>query len=105
MLVVPSNKLIDFQEVRNELASHHLRMVTESELSQVFPDCELGAMPPVGALYDMPVYLDASFTEERLIAFNAGTHRDVVHMTTTEYRRLVNPVIAELTRAEAGQSL
>lgn len=50
----------------------------------------------------LPVYLDASIAEERLIAFNGGTHRDVIHMPTSEYRRLVRPVIVPLTRAEAA---
>jgi Ala-tRNA(Pro) deacylase len=101
MLVVPANKLIDFQEVRLELGFKQLRMVTEFELGKLFPDCELGAMPPVGALYMLPVYLDASMADERLIAFNAGTHRDFIHMLTAEYRRLVRPVIVPLVRAEA----
>ena len=104
MLVIPANKLVDFQEVRHDLGFHQLRMVTEYELGRLFPDCELGAMPPVGALYDLPVYLDASLAEEHLIAFNAGTHRDVIHMLTAEYRRVVQPVVATLTRAEAASA-
>lgn len=102
LLVIPANKLVDFQEVRLELGFQQLRMATEFELGKLFPDCELGAMPPVGALYDLPVYLDAGMAEERLIAFNAGTHRDVIHMLTSEYRRLVRPTVAALTRVEAG---
>ena len=102
MLVVPGNQLIDFQEVRADLGFQQLRMATEHELSSLFPDCELGAMPPVGQLYMMPVYLDAALAEERLIAFNGGTHRDVIHMLTSEFRRLARPVIAHLTRAAAA---
>src|SRR5271165_1212949 len=67
MLVVPANKLVDFQQARLELGFKQLRMVTEFELGKLFPDCELGAMPPVGALYGFPVYLDASLADERLI--------------------------------------
>ena len=48
-------------------------------------------MPPIGGLYDMPVYLDSSLAGEDTIAFNAGTHRDVVHMRTAEYRKLARP--------------
>jgi Ala-tRNA(Pro) deacylase len=103
MLVIPANKLIDFQEVRQEPGFTHLRMVTEYELGKLFPDCELGAMPPIGALYGLPVYLDASLAEERLIAFNAGTHRDVIHMLTAEYRRLAEPKILALARVEAAR--
>ena len=102
MLVVPADKLVDFQEVRQELGFKQLRMATEHELFKLFPDCEIGAMPPVGPLYMLPVYLDAGMADERLIAFNGGTHRDVIHMPTSEFRRLVRPVVVPLTRAEAA---
>jgi Ala-tRNA(Pro) deacylase len=102
MLVVPASKLVDFHEVREELGFSQVRMATEQELGQLFPDCELGAMPPVGALYDLPVFLDASLANEPLIAFNAGTHRDVIHMPFAEYRRLVQPRIRALAREEAA---
>jgi len=102
MLVVPANKLVDFQEVRQELGFKQLRMATEHELSKLFPDCELGAMPPMGPLYMLPVYLDAAMADEHLIAFNGGTHRDVIHMPTSEFRRLSRPVVVPLTRAEAA---
>jgi len=102
MLVVPGNQLVDFQEVRVELGLQQLRMATEHELASLFPDCELGAMPPVGQLYMLPVYLDAAMAEERLIAFNGGTHRDVIHMLTAEFRRIVRPLVAPLTRTKAA---
>lgn len=98
MLVLPSNKLVDFQEIRMALGFTHARMVPETELSRLFPDCELGAMPPVGNLYGMPVYLDSGLAGEEMITFNAGTHRDVVHMRTGEFRRLVRPTIVSLAR-------
>lgn len=98
MLVLPSNKLVDFQEIRMALGLTHARMVPETELSRLFPDCELGAMPPVGNLYGMPVYLDSGLAGEDMITFNAGTHRDVVHMRTGEFRRLVRPTLVSLAR-------
>jgi Ala-tRNA(Pro) deacylase len=98
MLVLPSSKLVDFQEVRIALGLSHARMVPETELNRLFPDCELGAMPPVGNLYGMPVYLDSALAGENEITFNAGTHRDVVHMRTAEFRRLVRPTIVSLAR-------
>lgn len=102
MLVVPANKLVDFQEVRQELGFKQVRMATEHELSSLFPDCELGAMPPVGPMYTMPVYLDACLADERVIAFNGGTHRDVVHMPMTEFQRVVRPIVVPLTRTAAA---
>jgi len=96
MLVLPANRLVDFQEVRDVLGFTHERMVPETELVRLFPDCELGAMPPFGNLYGMPVYLDSGLAAEEMITFNAGTHRDVVHMRTSEFRRLVQPTLISL---------
>ncbi len=98
MVVVPANKLVDFQEVRLTLGFTHARLATEEEVGRLFPDCELGAMPPLGNLYGMTVYLDSSLAAEEMIAFNAGTHRDVIHMHTDEYRALVHPVVVSLGR-------
>jgi len=101
MLVLPANRLVDFQEVRDVLGFAHARMVPETELNRLFPDCELGAMPPFGNLYGMPVYLDSGLAAEETITFNAGTHRDVVHMRTSEFRKLVQPTLISLAREAA----
>src|SRR5262245_60853582 len=74
MVVIPANKLVDFQELRPALGFAQARLATEDEIGRVFPDCELGAMPPFGSLYGLSVYLDNSLAGEPLIAFNAGTH-------------------------------
>jgi Ala-tRNA(Pro) deacylase len=101
MIVVPANKLVDFQEVRHSLGLSQARLATEEELAKLFPDCELGAMPPVGALYSLPLYLDSALLDEDTIAFNAGTHRDVIHMRTEDYCRLTQPSIVSLAREAA----
>jgi Ala-tRNA(Pro) deacylase len=98
MMVVPANRLVDFHEVRLALGLTHARMATEEELGRLFPDCELGAMPPFGNLYDVPVNLDGCLAGEEIIAFNAGTHRDLVHMRTADYRELVRPTVISLAR-------
>jgi Ala-tRNA(Pro) deacylase len=104
MIVIPASKLLDFQELRPVLGLAQARLATESELGRLFPDCELGAMPPFGSLYGLPVYLDAGLAGEPAIAFNAGTHREVVHMATAEFRRLANPIIVSLVREPALRS-
>ena len=101
MIVLPANKLVDFQEVRPVLGLSQVRLATEDELARLFPDCELGAMPPFGKLYGFSVYLDASLAGESEIAFNAGTHREVIHMRTAEYRRVAEPAIVSLAREAA----
>ena len=98
MVVLPANKVVDFQELRAMLGFSHARLATEKELSDLFPDCDLGAMPPFGNLYDMPVHLDSSLLADEMIAFNAGTHRDVVHIRLGDFRRLVNPEVVTLAR-------
>jgi Ala-tRNA(Pro) deacylase len=101
MVVVPASKLVDFQELRPALGLTQARLATEDELARLFPDCELGAMTPFGILYGLSVYLDATLAGEPMLVFNAGTHREVVHMSTAEFRRLVNPIIVSLVREPA----
>ena len=101
-IVIPASKLVDFHEIRAALGLSQARLATEAELEGLFPDCELGAMPPLGPLYGLPVYLDSSLAGQDMIAFNAGTHREVIHMRTAEFRRLVLPHIVSLVCAPAA---
>jgi len=71
-----------------------MRLATEGELSELFPECEVGAMPPFGNLFDIPVFVDETVAASEFIAFTAGTHRDVIHMGFGDFRRLVKPLIA-----------
>jgi Ala-tRNA(Pro) deacylase len=96
MIVIPASRLVDFHELRDALGLTQARMATEHELSELFPDCEVGAMPPLGPCYGLPVYLDDTLAGRDTIAFNAGTHREVMHMRTAEFRRLVSPHIVSL---------
>ena len=98
MVVIPASKMVDFHEVRTVLGLSQARMATERELTDLFPECELGAMPPLGGLYGMQVHLDSSLLGQEMIAFNGGTHRDVIHMRTEEFRRVAEPEIVSLVR-------
>jgi Ala-tRNA(Pro) deacylase len=102
MAVLPADTKLDLQELRVLLGFNRLRLATEAELAAAFPECELGAMPPFGNLYDLPVYVDARFTGETIIAFNAGTHRDVILLKFQDFERLVNPSIVRLARSVAA---
>ena len=101
MVVIPASRLVDLHEVRTALGISQVRLATEDELSKLFPDCELGAMPPLGPLYNIPVYLDGMLAGQEALSFNGGTHRDEIHMTTAEFRRLVDPRIVSLAREPA----
>jgi Ala-tRNA(Pro) deacylase len=98
MVVVPASKLVDLHEVRPVLGLAQARLATEDELARLFPDCELGAMPPLGPVYGFPVYLDTTLAGQDMICFNAGSHREVLHMRTAEFRRLVSPQVVSLAR-------
>jgi Ala-tRNA(Pro) deacylase len=98
MCVVPADELVDLQQLRETFAFHRLRLATEAEMSELFPDCELGAMPPFGngTLYEMPVFADTALLAQNQIAFNAGTHRTVIRMGTQEWQALVRPSVVEV---------
>jgi Ala-tRNA(Pro) deacylase len=98
MAVLPADSFVDLQELRADLGLTHLRLATERELAQLFPDCELGAMPPLGNLFGLPVFIDSTLHNEETITFNAGTHRDVVYMRLRDFENLVRPVTIQFAR-------
>ncbi len=91
MAVLPADNVLDLKELRAALDTPRVRLASERDLELLFPDCELGAMPPVGGLFGLPVYVDSGMAADAMIAFNAGTHRDVVHMRFQDYLTLVKP--------------
>lgn len=91
LAVLPADEHIDLVELKKLIGVQHIRLATEYELSVLFADSEVGAMAPFGNLYGLPVYVDNSLTREEVIAFNAGTHRDVIHMRYADFERLVGP--------------
>jgi Ala-tRNA(Pro) deacylase len=70
-------------------------LATEKEFAALFPDSELGAMPPFGNLYNLPVYVDTSLTEDEEIVFNAGTHVDTIRIKYKDFVKLVQPKVIE----------
>jgi len=97
MAVVPASFHVDVDRVRVLTGGNSVEIASEREFQNAFPDCELGAMPPFGNLYDMAVYADASLADHEEITFSAGTHRELVRMNWADMRRLVKPTIAGLT--------
>lgn len=97
MAVVPASEHVNLDRLRCLTGCNSVQIATEAEFQNAFPDCELGAMPPFGNLYDMPVYADASLPEYEEITFTAGTHRELVRMHWDDMARLVKPTVAELT--------
>jgi Ala-tRNA(Pro) deacylase len=92
MVVVPATVRVDPASVEHATGRSGLRLATEAELERLFPDCEVGAMPPFGSLYELRVYLDPCLEKDRKLYFQAGNHRELVEMDLAEYRRLAHPV-------------
>jgi len=95
MVVLPANRKIVLSDLREMMLCEKAELASESEFQTAFPDCEVGAMPPFGNLYGLPVYLAKSLAEEKEIAFNAGTHRETIEMPFEDYANLVNPTVLD----------
>jgi Ala-tRNA(Pro) deacylase len=97
MALVPAFRHVDLQLLKAAAGAKTVAVATEAEFRDSFPDCETGAMPPFGNLYGMSVFADESLTHDEEIAFNAGSHRELVRMAWADLKRSVNPKIARLT--------
>jgi len=95
MVVLPSNRQLVLSELRDMLDTNHVRLASEAEFRDQFPDCEIGAMPPFGNLYRMKTYVTANLADEPEIAFNAGTHTEVIKMAYLDFERLVSPTVLD----------
>ena len=95
MLVLPASARVDLVRLRAALGAKVARLAREEEFAAWFPDCEAGAMPPFGNLYDIPVYLDRSLADQPRLVFNACSHRETVAISGEDYRRLASPAMIE----------
>ncbi|MCF7709173.1 MAG: YbaK/EbsC family protein [Verrucomicrobia bacterium] len=93
MAVLPAHRRVDLDALREAAGTDDLAFASERDFKELFPGCETGAMPPFGNLYDMDVFVDAPLEEDETIAFNAGTHAEVVKLAYSDFKRLVKPRI------------
>jgi Ala-tRNA(Pro) deacylase len=93
MAVLPASCYIDFDSIKSIFHTQNVSLASEAEFKDRFPECDLGAMPPFGNLYGMPVYVADSLAEHKEIAFNAGSHTEVMRLNYADYRRMVNPKV------------
>ncbi len=91
MAVLPASEMIDLDLLGDAAFAQQAELADESEFRDRFPGCDLGAMPPFGNLYSMPVYVAERLTEDEEIAFNAGSSTEVILMMYQDYDRLVQP--------------
>jgi Ala-tRNA(Pro) deacylase len=95
MLVLPASYRVDFPKLKSVLKAKKVRLASEEEFSGSFTDCEVGAMPPFGNLYDLPVHVDSSLADVPEIVFKVGNHKTSMKVKSADYKKLVDPQIAD----------
>ena len=98
MAVLQASPKVDVDLLREATGADRVEIAAEEDFRDAFPGCELGAMPPFGNLYGMDVYVDPRLSRDKEIAFNAGTHRELIRMAYADFERLVHPKVVVLAR-------
>ena len=102
MAVLPASFKLILELLREAVGADRVELATEREFRDLFPECEVGAMPPFGNLYGMEVFVSRSLAEDEEIAFNAGSHTELVRLSFDDFRRLVEPRITALSSKDAA---
>jgi Ala-tRNA(Pro) deacylase len=97
LAVLPATARVDLELLRKASSAKSAELARESEFAGIFPGCELGAMPPFGNLYDLDVYVAERLTEDDQIAFNAGTHTELIQMSYADFERLARPHVVKIS--------
>lgn len=97
MAVLPASRHVSLTRLKEAIHARDAELASEDEFAKLFPDCELGAMPPFGNLYDMPVYAEKQLTEDEEIAFSAGSHTELVQLAFSDFNELVHPKVVDLS--------
>lgn len=96
MIVVPATRRIDFERLRRMTGAAGAELAHEDEFRDLFPDCEIGAMPPFGNLWGLPVYVDHMLAQHEHLVFNGGDHVELVKLSWNDFVRLVHPRVIAL---------
>jgi len=97
MAILPASYKINFDELKVAIDAKDVELANELEFKHIFPQCEVGAMPPFGNLYDMEVFVAESLAEDEEISFNAGTHVELIRMAYKDFERLVKPKVLKFS--------
>ena len=97
MAVLPANYRVDFDLLKAAVKAKKIELASEVEFKYSFPNCEVGAMPPFGNLWDMDVFVAESLTEDEEIAFNAGSHTELIKLAYKDFKRLVEPTVIKFS--------
>jgi len=97
MAVLPATASVDFGLLEEVSGAQTAELAREGDFRDRFAECELGAMPPFGNLYGLDVYADRRLAEDETIAFNAGTHKELVKLAYEDFARLVKPKVGRFS--------
>jgi Ala-tRNA(Pro) deacylase len=95
MAVLPASYRVNLDELKEAAGASAVKLACEKEFADLFPGCEIGAMPPFGNLYNMDVYVAPALAEDEYIAFNAGSHTELIRLEYADFERLVKPKVIE----------
>lgn len=104
MAVLPASETVNLEALKTALKAKKVDLASERQFRDRFADCELGAMPPFGNLYDLKVYVDETLTHDKEIAFNAGTHLELIKLAYSDFANLVTPTVLRFSRRAVGQA-
>lgn len=97
MAVLPASCKVDFDLLKKAAQADRIELASEKEFKDLFPECELGAMPPFGNLYGMEVFVADTLAEDEEIAFNAGSHTELIRLAYRDFERLVKPKVGKFS--------
>ncbi|MBM2829806.1 MAG: YbaK/prolyl-tRNA synthetase associated region [Gammaproteobacteria bacterium] len=97
MAVLPAPEHVDLNLLKGAANAHTVEIAGEQEFKDLFPQCEIGAMPPFGNIYGMDVYVEEALTKDEMIAFKAGSHVELIELAYKDFERLVKPRIVRLS--------
>ncbi len=97
MTVLPASYKVDFGLLQEAVGASKAELASEQEFQDMFPGCEIGAMPPFGNLYGMEVFVDESLCEDEEIAFNAGSHTELIRLSYKDFEKLVQPKVVKFS--------
>ncbi len=97
MAVLPASYKVNFGVLQDLVGTDKVELATEREFKDLFPECEIGAMPPFGNLYGMDVFVAESLLEDKEIAFNAGSHTELIRLSMHDFARLVEPKVLKFS--------
>jgi len=104
MAIIPAKYHVDLGRLRKAAKSRTAELAVEDDFKDRFPECETGAMPPFGNLYGLAVFADESLEKDKEIAFNAGTHRELIRMSWEDFKRLVLPIMVRFAAGRTAEA-